>query len=93
MEPVKPGDIPLHSTVVLLKGSIIREYNKSIRFTFYCSSIKGNIILRRLKNDYIFTFYCSSIKGERNSYDNKQCVEPLHSTVVLLKDNTKIQNR
>ncbi len=55
----------LHSTLVLLKEY---PYNQNklqiILFTFYSSSIKGDVKLRIKKVKVIFTFYSSSIKGK-----------------------------
>jgi len=34
-----------------------------LAFTFYCSSIKGNLLPTIQEYSLSFTFYCSSIKG------------------------------
>ena len=54
----------LHSIIVLLKGKENRIQNiEKLTFTFYYSSIKGNIIITSAFLSKKFTFYYSSIKG------------------------------
>ena len=53
----------LHSTVVLLKGRFTcRARWIPYNFTFYCSSIKSQLLILGKLSCCLFTFYCSSIK-------------------------------